>query len=151
MGCHKSTSQPEVHGNTSLPQKTRKISNKQPNLQPKRIRKRTVSRKKEIIKIREEISRDFKKYKNSKPKSWFFEAVNNIDKPGQCHQEEKRENPNKTRNEKEKKISTDTTEIFKKRENTMNIYANKFENLEENIQPIKRNTKFEQTNHLKWS
>ena len=41
--------------------KTRKISNKQPNLPPKRIRKRRtkpkVSRRKEIIKIREEINK----------------------------------------------------------------------------------------------
>ena len=42
-----------------LPRNTRKISNKPPNLPPKRIRTRTnktkVSRRKEIIKIREEI------------------------------------------------------------------------------------------------
>ena len=42
-----------------LPRNTRKISNKSPNLPPKRIRTRTnktkVSRRKEIIKIREEI------------------------------------------------------------------------------------------------
>ena len=41
--------------------KTRKISNKQPNLPPKRIRKRRtkpkVSRRKEIIKIREEVNK----------------------------------------------------------------------------------------------
>ena len=41
--------------------KTRKISSKQPNLPPKRIRKRItipkVSRKKEIIKIRVEINK----------------------------------------------------------------------------------------------
>ena len=48
-----------------LPKKknTRKISNKQPNLLPKRIRKGTkVRRRKEIIKIREEINkREIKK------------------------------------------------------------------------------------------
>ena len=42
-----------------LPRNTRKISNKSPNLPPKRIRTRTnktkVSRRKERIKIREEI------------------------------------------------------------------------------------------------
>ena len=44
---------------TGLPRNTRKISNKPPNLPPKTIRTRTnktkVSRRKEIIKIREEI------------------------------------------------------------------------------------------------
>ena len=45
----------------------KKISNKQPNLPPKRIRKRrtksTVSRRKAIIKIREEINKTNKKNK----------------------------------------------------------------------------------------
>ena len=31
MGYNKSSSQREVHGNKSLPQETRKVSNKQPN------------------------------------------------------------------------------------------------------------------------
>ena len=39
MGCHKSSSLREVHSNTGLPQKTRKISNQQSNLPRKRIRK----------------------------------------------------------------------------------------------------------------
>ena len=41
--CLKSSSQREVHSNTNLPakkKKTKKISNKQPNPLPKRIRKR---------------------------------------------------------------------------------------------------------------
>ena len=60
MRCSNSSYKREVHSNTGLPQKTRKISNKQPNLPPKRIRKRRTklkfSRKKEIIKIREELN-----------------------------------------------------------------------------------------------
>ena len=61
MGCSKSRSKREVHSNTILPQETRNISNKQPNLTPKAIRERQqkipkVSRKKEIIKIRSEVS-----------------------------------------------------------------------------------------------
>ena len=52
----------EVYSNTILPQETRNISNKQPNLTPKTIRERRtkktpkVSRRKEIIKIRSEIN-----------------------------------------------------------------------------------------------
>ena len=44
MGCCKSNSEIEVHSDTGLPQKTRKISNKQPNLPPKRIRKRRTKK-----------------------------------------------------------------------------------------------------------
>lgn len=61
MGCNKNGAKREVQSDTGPPQKTRKISNKQPNLPPKRIGKRRtkknpkVSRRKEIIKIREEI------------------------------------------------------------------------------------------------
>ena len=32
MGCNKSSSKGEVYNNTILPQETRKITNKQPNL-----------------------------------------------------------------------------------------------------------------------
>ena len=51
----------EVYSNTILPQETRNISNKQPNLTPKAIRERRKkhpkgSRRKEIIKIRSEIN-----------------------------------------------------------------------------------------------
>ena len=61
MGCSKSSSKREVYSNTSLPQETINISNKQPNLTPKAIRARRtkkpkVSRRKEIIKIRSEIN-----------------------------------------------------------------------------------------------
>ena len=60
MGSSKSSSKREVYSNTILPQETRNISNKQPNLTPKAIRERTknpkVSRWKEIIKIKWEIN-----------------------------------------------------------------------------------------------
>ena len=61
MECNKSGTKREVYRNTGLPQETRNISNKQPNLPPKEIRERkkkkpTVSRRKEIIKIRSEIN-----------------------------------------------------------------------------------------------
>ena len=95
MGCSKSSSTREVYSNTSLPQETRNISNKQPNLTPKAIRERRirtnkqakkpkVSRRKEIIKIRSEINEKEMKEtvaKINKTKSWFFEKMNKIDKP----------------------------------------------------------------------
>ena len=90
MGCSKSSSKREVYSNTTLPQETRNISNKQPNLTPKAIRERRtkknpkVSRRKEIIKIRSEINEKEMKEtiaKDNKTKSWFFEKINEIDKP----------------------------------------------------------------------
>ena len=60
MRFSKSSAKREVHSNTSLPQETRETSRKQPNFTPKATRKRTknpkVSGRKEIIKIRAEIS-----------------------------------------------------------------------------------------------
>ena len=72
----KSSSKKEVYNNKSLPQETRKITNKQPNLTPRGTRKRRtnkpkVSKGKEIIKIRTEK-------KISETKSWFFEKVNKL-------------------------------------------------------------------------
>ena len=88
MGCSKSSSKREVYSNTILPQETRKISNKQPNLTPKATRKRrtnkTYSRRKEIIKIRAKINEtEMKKTieKIKETKSWFFEKINKILKP----------------------------------------------------------------------
>ena len=71
MGCSKSSSKREVHSNTRLPQETRKISNKQPNLLSKIIRKRRTKktqsrRRKEMIKIREEVNKKEEKNKNHK-------------------------------------------------------------------------------------
>ena len=63
MGCIKGNSKREVYSNTILPQETRNISNKQPNLTPKAIRERKTnkqknkgSRRKVIINIRSEIN-----------------------------------------------------------------------------------------------
>ena len=57
MGYSKSGSKREFYSDTSLPQETRNISNKQPNItlkatRERRINKVKVSKKKEIIKIR---------------------------------------------------------------------------------------------------
>ena len=87
MGYNKSSSKREVYSNTILPQETRNISNKQPNLKPKAIRERrtkkpNVSRRNEIIKIRSEINEKQMKEtiaKINKTKSCFFEKINKID------------------------------------------------------------------------
>ena len=88
MGCRKSSSKGEVYSYTSIPEETRKISNKQSNLTPKGTRESQqepkVSRRKEIIKIRAEINEiETKKTvaKINKTNSWFFEKINKIDKP----------------------------------------------------------------------
>ena len=76
MGCCKSSSSREVHSDTSLSQKLRKNSNKQINLPPQSIRKRMkkskVSRRKEVVKIREEINKiEVKKTINISPKKTY--------------------------------------------------------------------------------
>ena len=78
MGFSKSSDKRKVHSNTSLCQETREASNKQPNFTPKATRKRRtkipkVSRRKEIIKIREEI--------NEKETKETTAKINKIDKP----------------------------------------------------------------------
>ena len=113
-----SSSKREVYRNTILLQKTRNISNKQPNLTPKGTRERRtkpkVSRRKENIKIRAEIN-DIETKKTiakiNKIKSWFFEKINKIDKPLTRLIKKKRERTqiNKIRNEKGE-VTTDTAE-----------------------------------------
>ena len=44
MGCSKSSSKREVYSNTSLPQETRKVSNKQLNCTPKATRERRANK-----------------------------------------------------------------------------------------------------------
>ena len=63
LGCSKSSSKKEVYSNTILLQETRKTVNRQTNFTPKTTGKRRttsppsqISRRKEIIKIRPEIT-----------------------------------------------------------------------------------------------
>ena len=119
-GIQQKHSKREIYSSTILPQETRDISNKQPNLTPKAIRERrqkkpNVSRRKEIIKIRSEINEKETKEiiaKINNTKSWFFEKINNINKLLARLIKKKRERTqiNRIRNEKGE-VTTDTTEI----------------------------------------
>ena len=78
-----------------------------------------VSRRKEIIKIKEEINKiEIQKTidKINQTKSWFFEKVNKIDKPLARLTKKRRENPNKKIRNEEGQVTMDTTEIKKNHE-----------------------------------
>ena len=89
MGCSKSSFKREVYTNTILPQEIRKSQLNNLTLHLKQLEKEEqknpkVSRRKEIINIRSEISNKEMKETTAKineTKSWFFEKINKIDKP----------------------------------------------------------------------
>ena len=119
MGCSKSSSKREVYSNIILPQETRKISNKQPNLTPKAIRERRTKKpqsqqEERNHKIRSEINEKQMKEtiaKTNKTKSQFFENINKIGKALATLIKKKREKTqiNRIRNEKGEE-TTDTAE-----------------------------------------
>ena len=83
MVYNKSCFKKEVHSDTDLPQETRKISNNLTyhlKLLEKEQTKPKGSRRKEIIKIREETNTiDIKIENSNKIKSCFFEKINKVD------------------------------------------------------------------------
>ena len=62
MRCSKSSSKREVYSNTTLPQKTRKISNKQSNIILKGTRKRSEARRQWQAEINEIETKNKRKY-----------------------------------------------------------------------------------------
>ena len=93
-----------------------------------------VNRKKEILKIRAEINAKETKEtiaKINKPKSWFFERINKIDKPlARIIKKQREKNQiNKIRNENGE-ITIYNTEIQRIiRDYNQQLYANKMDNL----------------------
>ena len=77
-----SSAKGKVHSNTNLPQETREKSKNLTlhlkQLEKEEIKNPTVSRRKEIIKIRTEINEKVTKEtiaKTNKSNSWFFEKI----------------------------------------------------------------------------
>ena len=89
MGCREGSSKRKVYSNKGLFKEERTIPNEQSKFTvsetgKRRTKRPKVSRRRDIIKIREDIN----KTENSKiiekiteTKSWFLEKINKIDKP----------------------------------------------------------------------
>ena len=104
-------------------------------LENEKMKKPRVSRRKEIIQLRAEITEKEMKetiVKINKTKSWFFEKISKIDKPLARFIKKKREKNqiNKIRNEKGD-VTTDNAEIQRMiRDYYKKLYTNKMGNLE---------------------
>ena len=121
MGRCISSAKGKVHSKTGLPQETTKKSQRNnltlhlKQLEKAEIKNPSVSRRKEILKIRAEINAKEAKEtiaKINEAKSSFFEKINKIDKPlARLIKKQREKNQiNKIRNENGK-IAIDNTEI----------------------------------------
>ena len=121
MGHSKGSPEREVHSDTGLPKKDRKISNKQPNPTSTRTggttTKPRMRKRNEITNIRAELNeidteRTFQRISNSR--SWFFVKINKIYKQLSklIKKKSERTQINKIRN-KRGEVTSDTTEIKK--------------------------------------
>ena len=105
-------------------------------LEKEEMKNPRVSRRKEILKIRAEINAKETKEtiaKINKAKSWFFERINQIDKPlARLIKKQREKNQiNKIRNENGE-ITKDITEIQRiVRDYFQQLYTNKLDNVEE--------------------
>ena len=104
VGCRKSSSNMQVHGDIALSQETRKIWSKPSKCTFKGTRKTTepkVSRRKKTIKNRVEIKTKKSIENINESNSWFFGKANKIDKPlARCIREKKKSQINKIRSER---------------------------------------------------
>ena len=134
MGCCKSSAQREIHSNTGLPQKRRSQFNNLTGhlneLEKEEQTKPKVGRRKEIIKIKEEINKiETQKTTNkiNQTKNWFFEKVK-IDILLARLTKKKREKTQikKIRNGKRRSQNRYYRNKIKIREYYENLYANIF-------------------------
>ena len=141
MGYSKGSPEREVHSDTDLPKKDRNISNKQPNPTPTETggttTKTAQSKQKEGNNQEQSRLNDIKTKSTilriNESRSLFFEKINKIDKPLSRLIKKKRERTqiNTIRNERGEIISN-TTEIQRIVRNYYEeLYAKKFEKLDE--------------------
>jgi hypothetical protein len=120
----------KVYTHECIYQKDRKTSNKGPTATSQTPRKKKeqakpkTNRRREVIKIRGEIKEIEAIQRINETKSWFFEKINNIDKPLVNLTKMRREKIHISKIRKEKgEITTNTTEIQGITRTTLRTYT----------------------------